>query len=139
MIVGEIMTTPVETVPPEDRLGDAVGAMLTHRIGSVVVGDEGPRGILTRSDVLRAVHYEEGSLDAVAVGEAMSTDVVTTSERTSVKAALRTMEAHDVKKLPVTDGMELRGIVTLTDVGRHLPERVAETRRTVERRDDWTD
>ncbi|MFB6120882.1 MAG: CBS domain-containing protein [Halobacteriaceae archaeon] len=139
MNVGAIMSTPVVTVGPAATLRDAVDEMLAYRIGSVVVGDGGPLGILTRSDVLRAVAHDERSIDTVTVGGAMTEDVVTTSADTSVKAALRAMEAHDVKKLPVTDGVELAGIVTLTDVGRHLPERVAETRRVVERRDDWTD
>lgn len=43
------------------------------------------------------------------------------------------------KKLPVVEDLSVAGIVTITDIAAHWPERVSEVERTIERKDDWTD
>lgn len=139
MQVGEIMTSPAETVEPETTLYDAIGTMLRHRIGSVVVIDTGSIGILTRSDVLRTIFETGGSVTEQTAGDAMSGDVITTTPTTAIQTALKTMEDHGIKKLPVLEDLELVGIITMTDIARHQPERVREVRDTVERKDEWTD
>lgn len=137
MTVAEIMTSPPVTVDPDTTLYDAIGVMLDHRIGSVVVVDSGPVGILTRSDVLRAIYHESGSLRDQPVRVGMSTNPITTTPATPIDSALNTMEEHGIKKLPVVADLELVGIVTLTDIARHQPERVRQIRDDVERKDDW--
>lgn len=139
MKVREVMTTPAETVSADETLHDAIGQMLTHRIGSVVVVDAGLVGILTRSDALRAAYYKGQALDELPVKVGMSRDVVTTKPTTSVQFALETMEDNDIKKLPVVDGLDLVGVVTVTDIARHHPKRALETRQSIKRRDEWTD
>ncbi|MFB6134149.1 MAG: cyclic nucleotide-binding/CBS domain-containing protein [Halanaeroarchaeum sp.] len=139
MQVGEIMTAPAVTVSADATLHDAIGTMLQHRIGSVVVTDPGPVGILTRSDVLRTIYRREGAITDQTAADGMSSDIVTTTPTAGIEMALRTMEGQGIKKLPVRDDFELVGIVTMTDIARHQPERVREVRATVERKDEWTD
>lgn len=139
MRVNEIMTSPVVTVDSGATLHTAVGTMLEHRVGSVVVLDSGLQGIVTRSDVLRAAYSARHSLTELSVTDAMSEDIVTTTKAASIRTVLRTMEDHNIKKLPVLDAFELVGIITTTDIAQHLPERVHEVRNVLERKDDWTD
>lgn len=138
MQVREIMSSPVVTVADDESLRGAVGAMLDRGVGSVVVVDTGPVGIVTRTDALRAVHRDGGSLADVAARKAMSRDLVTVTKRTSVTSALDEMARHGVKKLPVRDGIELVGIVTMTDVAEHHPDAVNEVRGRVSREPDWS-
>lgn len=139
MQVSDIMSSPVVAVGAEATLEDAVGRMLEHRVGSILVIETGLWGIITRSDVLRALYATEASLDETLAKEVMSADVVTIDPNASVRTALRLMEEHQIKKLPVVVDFEVIGIVTLTDIGRHQPDAVREVRNTIERRDRWTD
>ena len=139
MKVSAVMSTQVVTVSPEATLREAIAVMLRNSVGSVVVVETGPVGIITRSDVLRAVYHEEGTLSDLTVVAGMSTDLITVEPSASISKALRTMETHDIKKLPVVADLELVGIITMTDIAQNQPERVREARGNIERRDDWTD
>lgn len=139
MQIADIMSTPAVTVREDATLHEAIGTMLDERVGSVVVVEAGPAGILTRSDCLRAAYHVGGALDGLPVTRAMSTDLVTTTPGTSLRKGLGLMEVHEVKKLPVVDDLELVGVVTMTDIARHLPERVREVGTSLERKDEWTD
>ena len=139
MQVAAIMSSPVVAVDGEATLDDAVRAMLENRVGSVLVIETGLWGILTRSDVLRALAIDGGTLSESEVTSVMTTDVATITPDATVERALRLMEEHEIKKLPVVADFEAVGIVTTTDIARHQPERVREVRQTIRRRDDWTD
>jgi acetoin utilization protein AcuB len=55
--VRDIMVTDVATLGPNDHLAKAAGLMLKKRIGGVPVVHEGKlKGIITESDVFRALH-----------------------------------------------------------------------------------
>lgn len=137
MHVAEAMRTPVITVPPDTTVEDAVVTMLEHRIGCVIVADRGPMGILTRSDILELLLQADGDLTEKTVSEVMTDDLVTTTPDTTLEKALRIMEDNGIKKLPVIDGLELEGMVTMTDVARHLPDRVNEARSALSKRPGW--
>lgn len=139
MQVRDVMSTPPVTVEVDATLREAIAVMLEHRVGSAVVVDDAPVGIITRSDILRAAYAAGAKLEEIAVPRGMSADLVTTKPDTSVRHALESMKAHDVKKLPVVEDFDLVGVVTMTDIAQHLPEHVQEAQATMERRDDWTD
>ncbi|MFC7059543.1 CBS domain-containing protein [Halovenus salina] len=139
MQVTDIMSAPAVTVKTDATLYDAIAVMLEHSVGSAVVVDDWMVGIITRSDILRAAYAAGSELDSIPVTRGMSDDVVTTKPDTSVRHALELMKAHDIKKLPVVDDLDLVGVVTATDIAQHQPERVRELQNTIERRDDWTD
>ncbi len=139
MDVRQIMTSPVVSVDLTANLHDVVGTMLEHRIGSVLVTNSVIEGIVTRSDVLRAAYHLDGSLEDLPVTRAMTEDVVTTTPDTSVNNVLETMATHNIKKLPVITDFEVAGILTMTDIAEHQPDRVREVRGAIDRKDDWTD
>ncbi|WP_435099803.1 CBS domain-containing protein [Halarchaeum sp. P4] len=61
--VYDVMSSPVETVTPSDSVEDAVRTMLKNDYAGLVVAPEGEpttvAGILTKTDVLRALSYTE--------------------------------------------------------------------------------
>lgn len=139
MQVGDIMTTDLVTVGREATLKDAAVAMLKHRAGSVlVIEDDTPIGIVTESDVLRAAASSDRPLDEIDVSPAMSEPLVTTTRTASVQTAIRTMADEGVKKLVVIDGIDLSGIVTMTDIALHLPEELESVRKVEDERGEWT-
>lgn len=137
MQVREILSRDVVSVGSDATLQTAVEAMLENRVGSVLVVDAGLRGILTESDALLAGYRTERPFTELPVRRVMSTDLVTVTESTSVKRALESMREHGVKKLPVVDGLDVVGVVTVTDVGTHLPEALSEVRSARRHRGRW--
>lgn len=137
--MADIMSSPVVSVDGEASLEEAVEAMLVNRVGCVLVIETGLWGILTRSDVLRALAADSAALAEVDARDVMTADVVTIKPGASVETALRLMKEHEIKKLPVVADFEVVGIITATDIARHMPQRVREVRETIQRRDEWTD
>lgn len=139
MRVADIMSEPAVTVPRATTVHDAIEEMLRERVGCVVVVADGNAvGIMTRSDALRAAYHAGGDLTEIPVSRAMSADLLTTKRVRTLRSVLRTMERHNIKKLPVVEGFEPVGIVTMSDIAQHLPEEVQEATEKLDRSDDWS-
>jgi CBS domain-containing protein len=138
MLVREVMTEPVVTVPVDATLEGAVYRMLEHRIGSVVVmADDGHLGIVTETDVLLAGHETGRPFAEIAVEDVMSRPLLTVPPDTTVRATVERMREAGVKKLGVADGIDLKGIVTHQDIVYAHPELIQEAIHLEERRQDW--
>lgn len=138
MLVREVMTEPVVTVPADATLEGAVHRMLEHRIGSVVVIEADKHlGIVTETDVLVAGHETGLPLADIAVEDVMSRPLLTVPPDTTVRATVERMREAGVKKLGVADGIELQGIVTHQDIVYAHPELIQEAIHVEERRQDW--
>ena len=117
--VEELMTSPVETVPPETTLAEAAGVLSENGIGSLVVGENRLAGILTESDIVAATGER---LDhTTPVSELMTDPVVTIRRNETLRAAAERMGHNGVKKLPVVEDGAAVGIITTTDLALHLP------------------
>ena len=114
----ELMTREVLAVAPEDTLGEAAQRMADSNVGSAVVVDYGRLvGILTERDLLRAVAGRVHSSEA-RVRDWMTADPVTASESTPAEEAARLMLEHGFRHLPVVEGEQTLGIVSVRDVMR---------------------
>lgn len=123
MLVRDLMTTDVVTVGIDASLDDAVDRLLAEGVGSAVVTEGGsPAGIVTETDALEAAHERGEPLAAIPVTDLAHAPVVTASPDRTVQGVARTMADEGVKKVPIVDGLDLVGIVTLTDVVWHLSD-----------------
>jgi len=143
MNVSDVMTCDVISAKPDASIFDAVRLMLTEHISGLPVIDSNGVlvGIVTEGDFLRrsetatqrhrprwleffvgpgklASEYVHAS--GRQVREVMTTDVVTTSEDTSLEEVVRLMERHRIKRLPVVRGNTVIGIVTRANLMRAL-------------------
>jgi len=118
-VVGDIMSSPVNTLPPDTALTDARRWLGSWRHTGVPVVDESGalKGVLSRRDVQKA---EVDDRLHLPVSSCMSHQVRTTSPDTSLDAALAEMVAADVGRLPVLDDGRLIGIITRSDLIRVL-------------------
>jgi CBS domain-containing protein len=114
-----IMNSPVRTVDYDMAVTDAARILSRRDIGSLVVENGETEGIVTESDIVEAVGAEHDT-DRMTVGQLMTKTVLTVDSTESIEVACERMRANEVKKLPVTDGETLVGIVTTTDVTRSL-------------------
>ena len=114
--IREVMSTGLHYVNPTTTVGEAVALMAQHRIGSALVM-EGMRlvGIFTERDTVRALSQ---SYDAPShtVSSWMTPDPMTVTPDSSTDEALKTMLDHNFRHLPVMEGDEVVGIVSIRDL-----------------------
>jgi len=117
MQVRKLMSTDVVTVAVGGTVGDVVDRLLGEDVGSVIVVDDGdPVGIVTESDALRIARETGRPFADIGVREVGHRPLVTTSPARSISTVARAMAESGVKKVPVMDGLDLVGMVTLTDI-----------------------
>jgi CBS domain-containing protein len=114
--IADVMTSGCVTVTPKDNLYEAAVAMRDHDIGFIPVVD-GKRlvGVITDRDlVIRG--YAQKHSGSTSVTEVMSEDVLTISSNLSVDEAASLMAEKQIRRLPVVDNGELKGVVSLGDL-----------------------
>jgi CBS domain-containing protein len=96
---------------------EAVRQMVGANIGSLVVtdGDE-VAGIVTERDYLRRVAEEGPADDSVSVRDIMSSPLVVVSPETEIDECMAVMTDRRIRHLPVVDGGDVVGIVSIGDV-----------------------
>ena len=121
--LGEIVKPDFITVAPEDTLGEVAERMTRQNTGAVVVKDFGRLiGILTERDMLRAMAARVHTSDA-RVRQWMTEDPQTASPDMDLDEAAQVMLDNGFRHLPVVDGSNVLGIVSLRRVlgGRRQP------------------
>ncbi|MEA2449294.1 MAG: hypothetical protein QOG63_1226 [Thermoleophilaceae bacterium] len=115
MRIGDVMTTAVVTAPRDASLGAVAELMRDRNVGSVVICDEGrPHALITDRDIALAVADGVGRDDEA--GPRTGRPLVTGEAEMDVEEAAALMVQHRIRRLPVLDGGELAGIVTLDDL-----------------------
>jgi CBS domain-containing protein len=97
---------------------DALKIMAEKNIGSVVVSDADGQfqGIVTERDYSRKVILKGKSSTDTPVEEIMSRDLPHVSQKDTVEYCMELMTKNNIRYLPVFAGMELQGIVSMSDV-----------------------
>ena len=123
MLVEELMSTDVVTVDIEASLATAIERQLNAGVGSVVVlNDQTPCGIVTENDALKAALKTGRPLQELSIAKLAHGSVVTTHPETTVQTVAGQMADEGIKKVPVIDGIDLVGMLTLTDIVWHIPD-----------------
>jgi CBS domain-containing protein len=116
LTVRDVMTTRLVAIGPDEPVADAAAAMVRQRVGSAVIMQGGfLAGILTERDVLRAA-ASGSDLILSPVSAWMTKDPEQASPDTTVEDGLQLMLLHGFRHLPVLEGRELRGVVSLRDL-----------------------
>ena len=119
LLVRDIMISDVKTARLDDTLREIVRKMVRSHIGSIVVVQEDrPVGIITERDVLVQLSQARLDLDVTRAKDIMSKPVLTIGVKHTIQEAAEFMTNNNIKKLPVTEGEKLVGIVTSTDIMR---------------------
>jgi CBS domain-containing protein len=114
--VRELMHPDVISAGPDDPVSAAAAAMVRGRTGSaLVMQGRILAGILTERDVLRAA-ASGADLTAAPVSAWMTKDPESATPDTSVEDAAQLMLLHGFRHLPVLEGRQVRGVVSLRDL-----------------------
>ncbi len=113
------------TFPRSASVRDAAMTMAERRIGAVLVVEDGRLvGIFTERDVVTRVVARGGDPDRTTLGEVMTPDPDTIGPDDSVAYALERMSQAGYRHLPVIDGGELIGIVSIRDLHRSVKDQM---------------
>ena len=110
--------TEVVSVSPDDKVF-AVARVLTERgIGAALVRDAagGLLGIISERDIVRGMANQGQGTTQLPAERLMTRDLVTVTRTTAVTEALELVTRHRVRHLPVIDGGELVGLVSIGDL-----------------------
>jgi len=115
--VASIMSCETIAVPAGISVVEAAKTMAEHGISCVVATkNEKVLGILTELDLLEIALESEKSLSDICVVDAMSFPVIAARPSDSMISASRLMDRMRIHHLPVMEGEQLCGVITLTDV-----------------------
>ncbi|MBX9733900.1 MAG: CBS domain-containing protein [Chitinophagaceae bacterium] len=107
----------VTIVPPEMTVIDALRIMADQNIGSVVVMRENRfAGIMTERDYSRKVILKDRHSSDTPVGDIMTTDFPFVGINNSVDSCMQLMTSHRLRYLPVIEGEQLLGIISINDL-----------------------
>ena len=116
LTVRDLMTTKVVAIGPDEPVAVAAAAMVRHGVGSaLIMQGRFLAGILTERDVLRAA-ASGSDLTHSPVSAWMTKDPEPASPDTTVEDAAQLMLLHGFRHLPVMEGREVRGVVSLRDL-----------------------
>ncbi|HXR16097.1 MAG TPA: CBS domain-containing protein [Terriglobales bacterium] len=109
---------------------DVAHAMVDRNIGAVPVLRNGLLvGIFSERDLMKRVVVEGRDPRTTRVDEVMTEDPLTVTRDESLENCMLLMRRHGFRHLPVCEGKELRGIVSLRDILLHdLSEKDHEVR-----------
>ena len=128
MRVLELMRSHVVTISPTASLAEAVDKLDLYQVSGLPVLDENDRliGVVTEHDVISWVlpGSREGKQDpaSVTVSEVMTAPAAHIDEYADVMDAVRLMLERRIKRLPVTSGGRLVGIISRIDVCQAILE-----------------
>jgi CBS domain-containing protein len=103
---------------------EAVRLMVEENVGSLLVTEDGRiAGIVTERDYLRRVTLEGRTEEETRVGEIMSSPLVVVSPDTSIDECMAVMTDRRIRHLPVAEGGEVVGLVSIGDLVKFRSER----------------
>jgi CBS domain-containing protein len=109
------------TIKPDATVYEAIELMAAKNVGAVPVVEHGRLlGILTERDYARKVILEGKSSKDTSVHQIMSPQPITVSPTDTVGECMRIMTDRRVRHLPVMEGGNLVGILSIGDVIRWM-------------------
>ncbi|MEM7435058.1 MAG: CBS domain-containing protein [Myxococcota bacterium] len=125
----------VVTVHPDDSVYDAIKTMADQDIGAVMVVENGkPVGIVSERNYARSVYLKGRSSPETPVRIIMEVDFAYARPDQTDEECLRIMSAKSTRHLPIFDGPDLVGLVSILDVVKSI---VAEQALTIEQLEQY--
>jgi CBS domain-containing protein len=115
----------VETIAADAPLTEAVGKLGEKRIGALLVLDQGRiAGIMSERDVVYCLRDHGPEVLQSPVSRVMTSPAITVDSSMSVLSAMALMTQRRIRHLPVVEGGELKGIVSIGDLVKYRMERI---------------
>lgn len=108
-------------VDQNDSVFEAITLMAEINIGAVLVKRHGSiAGIFTERDYLQKIALKSRSSRNTPVREVMSTPVISVKPEDSVAYCMEIMNSNRCRHLPVVEGEQLMGIISIGDLVKFI-------------------
>jgi CBS domain-containing protein len=122
--VGAILAhkgSAVWSIAPNAMVYDAIQLMADKNVGALPVVDNGQLiGMISERDYTRKVILKGKSSKETPVKDIMTEELVTVKAGDTVSECMRVMTDKRIRHLPVMDGSEMIGIVSIGDLVRRI-------------------
>lgn len=120
--VKQVMSTSCKTLSLDDNVYQAAVLMKEQDIGFVPIVDQGKviGAVTDRDIVIRGV--AEKHPNSAPVSDVMTQHIVSVHSAMSSEEAAKVMSEHQVRRLPVIDGDQLVGVLSLGDLAIRTPD-----------------
>ena len=120
----DVMTPDAQCIGEDDSVTDAAKRLAELGVGAMPIcgNDDRLKGVLTDRDIVVEVLAQGKDPESTKAGELGAGKPVTIGADDSLGEALQTMKAHAVRRLPVIDGHDLVGIVSIADLAQNIDD-----------------
>lgn len=117
----DIMTKEIVVIDGDQNALEAAKLMADKGISSLFVLKDGkPVGIVTERDFIKKICAKELPISEVMIADIMSKILTTADPDTPVEVAVQRMINHKIRRLPIMESGKIVGIITVTDLAKHL-------------------
>lgn len=111
----------IYSIRSDDSVFDAVGTMVRHNVGSLLVCDgDDVKGIVTERDYLREIVLRGRTSKNTLVREIMTTEVVAVEPGRSIEECMAVMTDRRIRHLPVVEEGALVGVISIGDLVKQI-------------------
>lgn len=122
--IGEILHNKgsgVWSIVPDATVYEAIKMMADKNVGALLVTDKGRLiGIISERDYTRKVALRGKSSRQTSVREILSGQVINVTPAHTVEDCMRLMTDHRVRHLPVLEGNQIVGVVSIGDLVNYI-------------------
>lgn len=119
----QLMTTNVITVTKDTPISEVVQLMVDHNITGIPVVEEDMTlvGMVTEKDILRLLYAGEEA-KSKPVEEFMTRPAIHFDEEESVRDISDCLMNYDFRRVPITSGAKVVGVISRHDILKHMIE-----------------
>ena len=117
--VGDLMNSDVKIIDKNASIVSVAKQMMESHVSSFIVMPDDPHdafGIITRKDVVETFVNSGTGHTSIQVKDVMSKPCLCVHPELSVYNCFQMMEMVGVRRMPVTEGSKLVGIISNTDI-----------------------
>jgi CBS domain-containing protein len=115
--VKQMVARELYYVAPSDTVAQVARQMVLLRVGAIVVLENRRLlGVFSERDLMTRVVLERLDPEATPVSEVMTTEVVTVDETEGIELAMDSMRVNQCRHLPVLNGEEVVGFLSMRDL-----------------------
>lgn len=114
--------TRVITCHVDDTVMAALAIFSANKVGSLLVVDKKDdiQGILSPRDALEAILHDYDNAREIKIGEIMTKNLIVGTEDDEVAYVQAIMTENRIRHVPIVEGRELKGLVSIGDVVKAL-------------------
>ncbi len=104
-------------VSPSITVFEALRLLAEYGVGALLVMDKGRLvGVVSERDYTRKVALQGRNSKETTVADIMTRDVITVAPSTRTGVCMTLMSQHKIRHLPVVDGSEVLGLISIRDI-----------------------